>query len=166
MSKNVIVGGKTYNGISTVALALAAGGTALFRDADEASGGSTPGIVEIATGKFSVSKAETDYIIRHGMSVAPDLVAVIPKYWHDTVNNQFAISVKSRYAHAAGGRREIGSSTLATQFVGAIMDGTTDFSEEVTVSGATLAKFQPTWTDADGSTGTQEYLWVAVKFAE
>lgn len=35
MSKNVMIGGKTYNGVSTVQLSTATGGTATFKDTDE-----------------------------------------------------------------------------------------------------------------------------------
>lgn len=164
MSKNVIVNGESYNSISTVALALATGGTALFRDVDEASGG-VDGIVEIAAGSFTVDSAETTHTIKHGMSVAPDVVVAIPKYWFDTLDANFCIAATSAYANAASGRRSVAEGT--THFTGSIGDGSDRITDtEVLFVASVYGKFQPTYTDADGNTGTQVYLWVAVKFAE
>ena len=163
MSKNVLINGETYNGVSTVALALATGGPALFRDADEASGGSINGIVEIATGSFSVSAASATAKIKPNMSIAPDVVVCIPRFWYDTNDNNGAIMAMSKYAPTATGRSAIDGAT--THYIGNITEEA-DLSGEITLNMTTLAKFQPTYTDADGNTGTQEYLWVAVKFAE
>lgn len=163
MSKNVIVDGKTYNSISTVALALATGGTALFRDTDEASGGSTPGIVEIAAGSFSVASAAYEHTIKHGMSVKPDVAVCIPKYWYDTIDSNGALAAVSGNAYVGVGRRAVEGATDHTTGKVATT-GITD--TDIRFALTTLAKFQPTYTDADGNTGTQEYLWAAVKFAE
>ena len=161
MSKNVIVDGKTYNGISTVALTLAAGGTALFRDADEASC-SINGIVEIATGEFSVSAATTTYTIKHSMTTTPDVAVCIPKYWNDTIDANGALAAASRHAYVGIGRRAIDG---ATDHATGKLDETYITATDVTFMMTTLSKFQPTYTDADGNTGTQVYRWVAVKFA-
>ena len=161
MAKNIIVNGEQHDGISAIRVLLATGGKTLFRDADEMSGG-VDGIVEIAAGSFSVSVATSGYTIKHGMSVAPDVVAIIPKYFYDTTDNNFAILVASQHAGATGGRRAIDGAT--THFQGALNEN--DISTEITVATSSLAKLQPTYTDVDGNTGTQVYLWVAVKFAE
>lgn len=165
MSKNVIIDNQTYEGISTVALALATGGTALFRDADEATGGAVEGIVEMACGEFSVANLTGEYTIRHGMNVAPDVICVIPKYFHDTQDNNFAILVSSRRASATGGRRTV-SGDGQTHFQGGISAAEKDWSSEITIATSSLAKFRPTYLDAEGNTGTQVYRWVAAKFAE
>lgn len=165
MGKNVIIGGEAYNGISTVALALTAGGTAMFRDIDEASGGAVEGIAEMACGEFSVATLAGEYTIRHGMNVAPDVICVIPKYFHDTQDNNFAILVSSRRASATGGRRTV-SGDGQTHFQGGIAAEEKDWSTEIALSTSSLAKFRPTYVDADGNTGTQVYRWVAVKFKE
>lgn len=162
MSKNVFVNGKTYNGISTVALALAAGGTALFRDADEASC-SINGIVEIATGEFSVSAATTAYTIKHNMTVTPDVAVCTPKYWYDTIDANGFLAAVSRHAYIGIGRRAVEG---ATEHANGKLDETYITATDITFMMTTLAKFQPTYTDADGNTGTQVYQWVAVKFAE
>lgn len=163
--KKVIVNGETYDGISTVALTMAAGGTALFRDVDETSGGTVEGIVEMACGEFSVAATTGEYTIRHGMTVAPDVVCVIPKYWHDTQDNNFAILVSSRWASATGGRRTV-SGDGQTHFQGGISAAEKDWSSEITIATSSLAKFRSTYLDAEGNTGTQVYLWIAVKFKE
>ena len=42
MSKNVTVGGNHFQGVSQVQLTTVSGGTALFRDVDEITGGDMP----------------------------------------------------------------------------------------------------------------------------
>lgn len=164
MGKEVIVDGKPYDNVSTVALAMANGGTALFRDVDEASGGTVQGIVAMACGEFSVDAMTGEYTIQHGMTVAPDVICVIPKYWYDTQDNNFAILVSSRYASATGGRRAVDGNT--SHFQGGISDDVKDWSTEIHLSTSSLAKFRATYITPDGETGTQVYQWVAVKFKE
>ena len=162
MSKNVIVDGKTYNGISTVALALASGDTALFRDVDEMSG-DVNGIVAISTGEFSVSAATNTHTIKHGMDVTPDVAVCIPKYFYDTIDANGALAAVSRHAYIGIGRRAVDG---ATEHINGKLDETCITATDITFMMTTLSKFQPTYTDADGNTGTQEYLWAAVKFTE
>lgn len=162
--KDVIVNGETHEGISTVELALAAGGTTLFRDIDEMSGG-VDGIVEIACGRFTVTaEAANAPAIAHGMSVKPDAAVCIPVPWHDTTNYNLAVAAVSQYAAASYGRRELAETS--TGFGAGNMAETYITDTTIQFLGGAYAKFQPTWTDAEGNTGTQVYLWVAVKFAE
>ena len=165
MSKDVVINGTTYEGVSTVALALAAGGTALFVDSDEASGGSIDGIVAIATGTFSVASAVDQYTVAHGLPVAPDLAAVFPVHWHDTTTANLGLSAKTNFARVLVGRRDIAASPPTPYQTGSI---STDMlsGEEIVFAASTLAKFQPTYTDAEGNTGPQVYRWVAIKFKE
>ena len=165
MGKSVIVNGKEYANKSMVQLSGSDGEPVLFQLMGEASGGTVEGIVEMACGEFSVAALTGEYTIRHGMNVAPDVICVIPKYFHDTQDNNFAILVSSRRASATGGRRTV-SGDGQTHFQGGISAEEKDWSTEITLSTSSLAKFRPTYMDADGNTGTQVYRWVAVKFEE
>ena len=54
----------------------------------------------------------------------------------------------------------------ATHFQGGIAAEEKDWSTEITLGTSSLGKFRPTYLDNEGNTGTQVYLWVAVKFKE
>lgn len=164
MGKNVIVNGHEYPDKSVVRLFDSTGAPVLFQLMGEATGGTMDGIVAMACGEFSVATLTGEYTIRHGMNVAPDVICVIPKYFHDTQDNNFAILVASRYANATGGRRTVDPET--THFLGGIAAEPTDWSSEIRFATSSLAKFRPTYMDAEGNTGTQVYRWVAVKFEE
>ncbi len=164
MGKNVIVNGQEYPDKSVVQLFDSTGAPVLFQLMGEATGGAVEGIVEMACGEFSVAALTGEYTIQHGMMVAPDVVCVIPKYWYDTQDNNFAILVSSRWASATGGRRTVDGSV--THFQGGIAEEAKDWSTEIKFGASSLAKFRPTYTDEEGNTGTQVYLWVAVKFKE
>ena len=164
MGKNVIVNGQEYPDKSVVQLFDSTGAPVLFQLMGESSGGTVEGIVEMACGEFSVAALAGEYTIRHGMNVAPDVICVIPKYFHDTQDNNFAILVSSRRASATGGRRTV--DPAATHFQGGIAAEEKDWSTEIALSTSSLAKFRPTYMDADGNTDTQVYRWVAVKFEE
>ena len=166
MSKNVIVEGETFNGVSFVQLDLVDGGKALFKDIDEISSG-TSGILEMAVGTFTVEGIGFHSpVINHGMSVKPDVAVAFPVHWHDTVDKQIALAACSQIAYAAVGRREIAASScfpagnMVTTDTIKITDTTIRFT-----SGA-HANFHPTYTTADGETGQQVYKWVAIKFKE
>lgn len=163
MSKNVVVNGVTYSGVSLVELALATGGTAFFKDVDEASGGNAD-VFEIAVGTFTVEEETTKSpVINHGMAVKPDVAVVLPMHWHDTINSNLAICACSVAAFAAYGRRDIKDGTL---FSAGGLDSTKITDTTITFTGGAYAKFQPTYTNEDGETAQQVYKWVALKFAE
>ena len=164
MGKNVIVNGQEYPDKSVVQLFDSTGAPVLFQLMGEATGGAVEGIVEMACGEFSVDTLTGEYTILHGMNVAPDVICVIPKYFHDTQDNNFAILAASRWASATGGRRTV--DPAATHFQGGIAAEEKDWSTEITLSTSSLAKFRFTYMDAEGNTGTQVYRWVAVKFKE
>lgn len=164
MAKDIIVNGERRDAVSFIRVILATGGKTLFRDVDEASG-SINGIMEIATGSFSVAAATASYTIKHNMSIAPDVAVCTPRFWYDTLDNNLGIAATSKYVNATGGRRSVADNS--SHFAGGINGGTDTITDtEIKFIASVYGKFQPTYTDADGNTGTQEYLWVAVKFAE
>lgn len=163
MSKNVVVNGVTYSGVSLVELALATGGTAFFKDADEASGGNAD-VVEIAVGTFTVEEAAIKSpVVKHGMTVKPDVAVVFPMHWHDTIDTNLAVAVSTQIAWASSGRRSMVDNS---SFYAGSIDNTKITDTTIQFVGGGHMKFQPTYTNEDGETAQQVYKWVALKFAE
>lgn len=173
MSKNIIVNGKTHTGVSFLEVLTTAGVVALFKDMDEASGGSLPGLAEVASGTFTVEAAKmggkdsgnADYLaVAHGLSGAPDGFAVVPKYLYDTVDNNLFGEVYNNGWNIAGGRRSVEGNTSHVQVnnaTGVLVDDTNIYP-----IGVAFAKFQPTYKDNAGNEGQQEYIWIAWRNAE
>lgn len=164
MSETVVVNGKSYSGKSIVRLFNENGNPVLFKAISEMTGGFSE-IAAMAYGEFSVSDVSGEYTIQHEMPVAPDVAFVVPKYWHDTQDNNFAILVTARHASATGGRRTV-SGDGQTHFQGGISAKEKDWSSEIPIATSSLAKFRPTYMDAEGNTGHQVYRWFAVAFLE
>lgn len=163
MSKNVFVNGEAYSGVSTLELLLVEGGTALFKDIDEAASGGSA-VLEMATGTFTVEAVATNSpVINHGMAVKPDVAVVVPVHWHDTTDNNLAICTCSQVAYAASGRRAVDG---GTSFYSGGIDATKITDTTLTFTGGAYAKFQPTYTNAAGETAQQVYKWIAFKFKE
>lgn len=172
MSKNVIVNGKTHNGISFLELLTTEGVPALFKDIDEVSSGAgMTGLAEVASGTFTVGAqtmggtetANSPLPVKHGMSGRPDGFAVIPKYFYDTMDNNIFGEVYTGAFNITGGRRSVASATMHVQ---ANPDTTLANDTNIYPSGIAFAQFQPTYKDSDGNEGQQEYIWIAWRIAE
>lgn len=162
MSKNVIVNGENYMGVSTIKIPTTDGGTALFRDADDVAVNKE--IVEIAVGTFTVEVAAINSpVVKHGMTVKPDVAVVFPMHWHDTTDTNLAVAVSTQIAWASSGRRSVVDNT---SFYAGSIDNTKITDTTIQFVGGGHMKFQPTYTNADGETAQQVYKWVALKFAE
>ena len=172
MSKNVIVNGKTHNGVSFLEVLTTEGVAALFKDVDEAAGSLT-GLSEVASGVFTVDAVKAGdknpgaagYIgIEHGMSGTPDGFAVVPMYFYDTIDENFFGEIYNNGWNIAGGRRSISSNTSHP----AIDNGFGPLADETKIypRGSGYGKFNPTYTDDGGNVGTQKYIWIAWKKAE
>ena len=167
MSKNVIVNGKTHNGISFLELLTTEGASALFKDIDEVNSGvGMTGLAEVASGVFTVDKTASflENGVEHGMSGAPDGFAVVPVHFYDTIDENFFGEVYTTGWNIAGGRRSIESNT--THFQGGTDRGILADEKKIYPLGSSFGMFNPTYTDNDGNTGTQEYIWIAWRLAE
>lgn len=171
MSKNIIVNGKTYNGVSFLQLLTTEGVSALFKDMDEVGGG-MPGLAEVTSGTFTVEAAtvgNTDpsnagsVIVEHGMSAAPDGYAVFPKYWYDTMDRNLICTIRAHGRNAVSGRRAIEGDVW--QSVGSAVSGDVTATCFYPLS-ASYAQFQPNYIDNAGNQGQQVYIWIAWRNAE
>ena len=173
MSKNVIVNGKTYEGVSFLELLTTAGATALFKDMDEVAGGLLH-TTEIASGTFTVpasTHGNTDFTnasainVEHGMANTPDFWLVYPKYFFDTMDSNLFMAMYSRVAGRliTDGRRAIEGGSFS--YTGTTVVELADATHLHFLAG-NHTRYQPTYIDNEGNTGTQEYIWIAWKCAE
>lgn len=79
MSKNVTVGGNHFQGVSQVQLTTVSGGTALFRDVDEITGGDMPSWLSEYQVQEFVPAADTneDVHFDYALSGVPDLIMIL-----------------------------------------------------------------------------------------
>lgn len=170
--KDIIVNGKTHNGVSFLEVLTTAGVSALFKDMDEVSGGGMPGLAEVASGVFTVEKETTGnpdpnntahVAVEHGMSGMPDGYAVFPKYFYDTQDNNLVGAIRVHGQHFSRGRRVIANNTWQNSGGDAVADMT---ATHIYPQGNAFGSFKPTYIDNEGNEGQQEYIWIAWRMAE